>query len=459
MNTLQILIQAKDKASAQMGKVSKGIKGMASTMKAAAAGFVAAGAAVTAVIGKMVTDWARAGDEVAKMAKRTGFAAESLSELKYAADISGTSLDAIEKSVKRMAKTITDASEGMATYIRAFERIGLKAEDLIGLAPEKQFDKIAMAIARLEDPTLKAATAQDIFGRSGQELLPLLEEGAEGIKKLREEAHTLGVVFDEEAAVKAEKLSDSLTKLNTSIKGARNEIAEQYAPVLGWLAEKFADLITSERRLDEASEAYHKILERQRRLAIEAGKAHRGEANDFAELAVEQVKAIDNYLQLKYANEAYAESLTIIRARLSPWVEYAEKVAAATEAQTGALKKQEEELEKNAEAYQKLQERIEQATKSLYDLIEAQKEATATRIETMGTLMGQIQAAGGTISPERAEAYYKEMEWLRLSQKYPLSPGPDILVHTTIELDGEKVAEDVSRRLGETYAQREHLGG
>lgn len=216
--------------------LDKGMKGLGARIKkhqkAIGIGMMAMGGAILAAGLMSVKSFAKMGDEVQKMALRTGFSTEALSELRHAAEISGASLDSLEKAVKRMAKTIVDASEGMATYIRAFERIGIEVDDLMGLKPEEQFDKIAMAIAAIEDPTLRAATAQDIFGRAGTQLLPLLAQGAEGMAALREEAHKLGIVFDPEAANKAASFNDALTRLNAGITGIKNEVGEALIPTL-----------------------------------------------------------------------------------------------------------------------------------------------------------------------------------------------------------------------------------
>jgi len=200
-----------------------------------------AGAAVAGAVGLMVRNYIKAGDEVHKMALRTGFSTEALSELKYAADISGTTLESLEKGVKKMSKTIMDASDGLMTYVRAFDRIGLSAQDLIDLSPEEQFDKIARAIARVESPTIRAATAQEIFGRAGTQLLPLFAAGAEGLDKLRKKAHELGLVFDQEAADKAAKLTDSITTLKGSLTGLTRNIAGELVPTLTILADHFTE--------------------------------------------------------------------------------------------------------------------------------------------------------------------------------------------------------------------------
>jgi len=209
-----------------------------------------AGAAVVGAVGLMVKSYVKAGDEVHKMALRTGFSTEKLSELKYAAEISGASLETLEKGVKKMAKTILDASKSggaLATYVRAFEQIGLTAEELIDLSPEDQFDKIARAIANVENPTIRAARAQDIFGRAGTQLLPLFAEGAEGLDKLRKKAHELGLVFDQEAANKAAALNDAITSLKGSVTGVTREIAGALVPTLRILVDTATDVMVDVR--------------------------------------------------------------------------------------------------------------------------------------------------------------------------------------------------------------------
>lgn len=209
-----------------------------------------AGAAVVGAVGMMVKSYVKAGDEVHKMALRTGFSTEALSELKYAAEISGASLETLEKGVKKMAKTILDASKSggaLATYVRAFDQIGLKAEELIDLSPEDQFDKIARAIASVENPTIRAARAQDIFGRAGTALLPLFAEGAEGLDKLRKKAHQLGIVFDQEAANKAAALNDAITSLKGSITGVSRSIAGELVPTLTVLVDTVTEVMADVR--------------------------------------------------------------------------------------------------------------------------------------------------------------------------------------------------------------------
>ena len=212
-------------------------------------GVAIAAMGVTALVTfkKMVDQFVETGDWIDKMTKRTGFSATALSELAHAADISGASLNDVEKGVKRMARTITDAGEGLESYLRPLNRIGLELEELQAMNPEEQFIAITEAIADLEDPTMRAATAQEIFGRAGTTLLPLMAEGAEGLKKLREEAHELGIIFDEEAAAKAAKLKDAQTALNKAIQGVSFAIVSETIPVLTQMANHFKNVFVNVR--------------------------------------------------------------------------------------------------------------------------------------------------------------------------------------------------------------------
>jgi len=174
---------------------------------------------------------ANAGDQIQKMALRTGFSTEALSEYKHAADLSGTSIESLENGVKRMQRSIFDLERGLATQTEAYQAMGLTIEDVQGLSPEKQFEKITMALAEVDDASKRAALAQQIFGRAGTELLPMLASGADGIAAMRQEAHDLGIVFDQESADAAAQFNDDLDRLKKSFTGVFQELAKKLIPV------------------------------------------------------------------------------------------------------------------------------------------------------------------------------------------------------------------------------------
>ena len=108
---------------------------------------------------------------------------------------------------------------------------------------EEKFQIMLMGLAGIEDHGAKAATAMEVFGRAGTGMLPMLTEGAEGLKELMGRAAELGVEFDQVSADKAARFTDSLTLLKGSMQGVMLEIGEQLAPHLATLATKVSEVI------------------------------------------------------------------------------------------------------------------------------------------------------------------------------------------------------------------------
>jgi len=188
---------------------------------------------------------AKLGDEIYEMSKRTGIGTVALSELRYMAQLSGTSIEGLEIGIKRMQMVLSDAFQGAPEATKAITDLGLSIEDLKAMSPEEQFYALGVAIAQIEDPTIRAATATQIFGRSGTDLLPMLADGAEGIAKMREEAHQYGRIIDEEAAKKSDAFNDALTKLKESFGKIADAIGSTLMPILTQLMEdKIVPLIT-----------------------------------------------------------------------------------------------------------------------------------------------------------------------------------------------------------------------
>lgn len=228
--------------------LDKGMKGIGNTIKshqkAIGLGMVAAGGAILAAGALSIKTFAEMGDEVQKMALKTGFSTEALSELRHVAELSGTSIEGVEKGFKRMSALMLDASQGLGTATDALALLGLEVEDLDGLEPEAVFMELLEAIAAIEDPILRAAAAQEIFGKAGVDLLPMLSNGVEGLAAMRQEAHDLGIVFDQEAANKAAEFSDAMHRVGEATSGVKMAIAEQLIPVLIPLIDKVKNIIS-----------------------------------------------------------------------------------------------------------------------------------------------------------------------------------------------------------------------
>lgn len=222
-----------DRASRRLEKFSRNMVRMGSRL-------AVAGAAMMMPVVQSVRKFAAYGDQIAKMARRTGISATALAELGYAAEISGASVANLETGIKKMARSITDASSGLVTYERAFVRIGLTSAELVGMAPEQAFAKIAEAIAATEDPMIRAAAAQEIFARAGTMLLPLFDSGASGLAKLSAEYRKLTGLTAEEAVL-AEGWTDVLTRVKFAALGLAKSIAVGLGVNVEELSEKIIE--------------------------------------------------------------------------------------------------------------------------------------------------------------------------------------------------------------------------
>lgn len=244
---VRLVVEGTGKFKNQMAGVERQIGGVgqaiARNRRQIGLGLTALGASIVAVGALSVKTFAEMGDEVQKMAIKTGFSTEKLSELRFAAQLSGASLKSIEKGVKTMSSALVDANEGLETYARSFRQLGIDVEATLALAPEEQFRIITEALADVENQTIKSALAQDIFGRAGLDLLPLLEQGSEGMREMAAEARELGIIFDQEAANAAALFNDNITRLGSSFDGVKFAIANTLIPILTPLIEKITTVV------------------------------------------------------------------------------------------------------------------------------------------------------------------------------------------------------------------------
>ena len=187
--------------------------------------------------------FAVAGDNLQKMSLRTGLSVEALSELGFAAEQSGTDLEHLERSLRHMQRAIVAAATGSESAIEALALLGLTVTDLAKASPEQQFMMIADAMSRIENPTLRAALAIQLFGRLGTALLPLIQRGAAGIEDLRRQARELGLTTSTESANAAAALRNSMNILWRVVRKGISTIGAAVAPVLKDTTERITRIV------------------------------------------------------------------------------------------------------------------------------------------------------------------------------------------------------------------------
>ena len=220
---------------AESGPLAAGLRSAAAKLKAWGASIRDTGAKIAAMGGLAMTPMiaaakgaASAGAELYDMAARTGMSVEQLSRLKYAADLSGVSMEATQGAVGHLAKNLTITGGNAHEVMQKLNMLGLSVNDLKGLSPGELFEKVGGAIEDIQDPTARAAAAMQVFGESGAAILPMLDE----LAARSAEADKYGFTKTAEQAKNAKELSNVLAILAKSFHSIADAIGEAVIPVI-----------------------------------------------------------------------------------------------------------------------------------------------------------------------------------------------------------------------------------
>lgn len=237
---IKILISAKDSASAVLDKVRASMEQMRSSTAFAALGLGGLASAFSGLSAmSIITAAADSADALNDMAERTGVAGEALSELNYAAKMNGTTLSEVEMALKRVSVQATDAASGGEQASAMFDALGVSIKDAEGKlkSSDTLLQDVADVLNQVEDRTLRTALAVEVFGRSGAELIPLMEN----MRSAREEAQRLGVVVGEDFQKQAADFNDNLDRMAAQTRMFGVALGNEVLPALNRFMQEFID--------------------------------------------------------------------------------------------------------------------------------------------------------------------------------------------------------------------------
>lgn len=178
-------------------------------------------------------------DSTSKLAERLGFTYGELAGLGLAGELAGVSLDTIGKAATKLDVAFVKAQNGSKVASAAFANLGLNVEQLAGLSAAERFEAISSAIAGLPTEANRAAAAVQLFGKSGAELLPLFNSGANAISDARREAQQFGLAIGNAQAKGVEAMNDALTSAFQAVRGVIVQVVTQLAPYVKAVADAF----------------------------------------------------------------------------------------------------------------------------------------------------------------------------------------------------------------------------
>lgn len=180
-------------------------------------------------------------DNIDKMSQKLGISRQAYQEWDYILSQNGASIDSMKMGMKTLTNTLDGVVQSGSTAGTAFERLGLSFDDLAGKSQEEVFETTITALQGVESETERAALANDLFGRSGQELAPLLNAGAGSVEELKNKAHELGLVMDDDVIDAGVEMTDAMDTMKRALITVGAAIATAVMPVIT----SFADTVSN----------------------------------------------------------------------------------------------------------------------------------------------------------------------------------------------------------------------
>lgn len=232
------------------------------TRKASASFAVLATGATTALAAISLKS-IEAATEAQRFADALGTSTKDLTGWQYAAESVGVSGEKMADIFKDVSDKIGDfATTGGGGAADLFNKLNLDVNEFVGLAPDKQLLKIGKALDQVGTRSEKTFFLEAIASDATQ-LLPLLENNAEGLKRLKQEAEVLGTAINDVDAAKMRNASDAMRRAGGVLKGIGNRIAARVAPIIEGIANAFTDAALS-------SDGFSKAIDNGFRFAVKA---------------------------------------------------------------------------------------------------------------------------------------------------------------------------------------------
>lgn len=161
-----------------------------------------------------------------------GVHTDALQELGYAASLSGIGMEEFSGSIRLLSRQMNGAAQGGEEQAKMFSKLGIKVKDANGKMREAEgvLEDVAEKLSKMPDGAEKTALAMQFFGRSGAKMIPMLNEGADGIERMRQEARDLGIVLDEDLIKQGDEIGDLADGLKAMWKGIKTSVGASLFP-------------------------------------------------------------------------------------------------------------------------------------------------------------------------------------------------------------------------------------
>lgn len=194
-------------------------------------------------IGSTIDAFAQKSDRIDKVSQSLGLTRDTFQELDYAFKQNGASLDNFGMGMKSLQEITTKAASGSKT---AFDKLGISVKNANGTlkSQDQILTETLSAFNNMQQGVEKSSLATDIFGRSAQELMPVLNQESGSIDDLRTRAHDLGLVLSNEDVDAGVKFGDTVSDMKDAFSALAQSAFAPFLKLLTDIAKKITDIIT-----------------------------------------------------------------------------------------------------------------------------------------------------------------------------------------------------------------------
>ena len=232
----------------QLDSATNKLEGGFSVLKGAAASLVADGLRkIGSAMKNVITDGAKYADEINTMAQQTGLSTEQLQKFNYMSGLVDVDTNTIAKSMAKLTKTMYSAQQGSESAATAFEWLGVDVKKANGelRSNEDVFYDVIKSLGTFENETQRDAIAMQVFGKSAQQLNPLIEAGADQLEAWSKEAEDAGYIMSEDMISGLVKVQDEFDRFDGTIQAVKNNVAAGLAPALEKGTKKLNEMLQS----------------------------------------------------------------------------------------------------------------------------------------------------------------------------------------------------------------------
>jgi hypothetical protein len=163
-----------------------------------AAGTVGIGLTIAAIgaAAKSVIEFAK---QVSHLREETGVSAGTIQAFSMRVSKTGGDAEDAEKGLQKLTIKIGEARSGSASAIDMFHNMGIALKDANGhsKSTEQILNDVADRMSKIEDPTLRAQMAFELFGKSGIRLVNSLKDGSKALEDFKRD-HPFKILTDQE---------------------------------------------------------------------------------------------------------------------------------------------------------------------------------------------------------------------------------------------------------------------